>query len=103
MNQKLLSYLKKCIDFLQKQYDKLILKEEISTKPYYSLSPTTDNSKENQYCEALLWALKNRKEEDIKNIALTGSYGSGKSSILKTFQAKKKKKKKKKKKYSALI
>lgn len=32
------------------------------------------------------WALENREEEDIKNIALTGSYGSGKSTILKTFQ-----------------
>src|SRR5690606_36727998 len=31
--------------------------------------------------------LTNRKAKDIKNIALTGPYGSGKSSILKTFQA----------------
>lgn len=36
--------------------------------------------------QALNWALRNRKKQDIKNIALTGPYGSGKSSILKTFQ-----------------
>lgn len=36
----------------------------------------------NIYIDSLLWALKNK---NVKNIALTGSYGSGKSSILKTF------------------
>lgn len=53
---------------------------------YTSLSPI-DNSEENEhYSQALLWALKNRKKENIRNIALTGPYGSGKSSILNTFQ-----------------
>lgn len=37
------------------------------------------------YIDSLLWALKNK---NIKNIAMTGSYGSGKSSILKTFKEK---------------
>ena len=36
------------------------------------------------YIEALEWALKN---ERIKNIALTGPYGSGKSSIIESFLA----------------
>lgn len=53
---------------------------------YSSLSPIDDGDENGHYSRALLWALKNRKKEDIKNIALTGSYGSGKSSILKTFQ-----------------
>lgn len=53
---------------------------------YSSLSPIDNGDKAGHYSKAILWALKNRKKEDIKNIALTGPYGSGKSSILKTFQ-----------------
>lgn len=53
---------------------------------YFQLSPIKDFKESNQYTEALQWALKNRKGKDIKNIALTGPYGAGKSSILKTFQ-----------------
>lgn len=54
--------------------------------PFHSLSPISDKKNHELYCDALEWALINRKEKDIKNIALTGNYGSGKSSILKTFQ-----------------
>ena len=54
--------------------------------PYFfeDLTPY-DDVKDTQYIEALRWAIKNRK---IKNIALTGLLGSGKSSIIKTFQNK---------------
>lgn len=52
--------------------------------PYYSLSPIS-NANVQEYIKALKWALDNAKTEDIYNIALTGPYGSGKSSILKTF------------------
>ncbi|MAZ27106.1 MAG: hypothetical protein CL868_08540 [Cytophagaceae bacterium] len=55
--------------------------------PYNSLSPVEDVDKHKEYCDALEWAFIHRKEKDIKNIALTGNYGSGKSSILKTFIA----------------
>ena len=60
--------------------------EDLINVPFNSLSPVSDPEKHKFYCESLEWALLNRKEKDIKNIALTGTYGSGKSSILKTFQ-----------------
>lgn len=41
--------------------------------------------KDDIYINSLFWALRNK---NVKNIALTGSYGSGKSSILKTFKEK---------------
>jgi hypothetical protein len=50
---------------------------------FYSLSPTDQKRDGQCYFDALNWALNNVK---IKNIALTGPYGSGKSSILQTFQ-----------------
>lgn len=91
------------ISKLQKFYFKLTYKE-VGEVGYSSLSPIDNYSIEDSetqtievidhnevinnddYLKALLWALKNRRKENIKNIALTGSYGSGKSSILKTFQ-----------------
>ena len=60
--------------------------DKLENNAYSSLSPIDNSDEDGKYSEALLWALKNRKKEDIKNIALTGPYGSGKSSILKTFQ-----------------
>ncbi|WP_373060148.1 hypothetical protein [Zunongwangia sp. H14] len=60
--------------------------EDFINVPFNSLSPVSDPEKHKFYCDSLEWALLNRKEKDIKNIALTGTYGSGKSSILKTFQ-----------------
>lgn len=53
-----------------------------------SLAPINNADEDGHYSRMLLWALRNRKEKDIKNIALTGPYGSGKSSILKTFENK---------------
>lgn len=91
------------ISKLQKFYFKLTYKE-VGEVGYSSLSPIDNYSIEDSetqtievidhnqvinnddYLKALLWALKNRRKENIKNIALTGSYGSGKSSILRTFQ-----------------
>ncbi|WP_288201725.1 hypothetical protein [uncultured Megasphaera sp.] len=51
---------------------------------YRTLTPNNKLEKDNKYIEALEWALKN---ERIKNIALTGPYGSGKSSIIESFLA----------------
>ena len=53
-----------------------------------SLAPIDTADSDNHYFNALNWALKTRRENSIKNIALTGPYGSGKSSILKSFQKK---------------
>ena len=52
-----------------------------------SLAPRSDNKGNSQkiYEKRLIDAL---RKEDIKNIALTGIYGSGKSTILNTFKAK---------------
>lgn len=50
---------------------------------YEDLMPKIDEKKNKHYCETLEWALRNY---NIKNIALTGVYGSGKSTILKTFE-----------------
>ena len=52
---------------------------------YSALSPIGNSSDNQHYSDALDWALKNRSIKDIKNIALTGPYGSGKSTILKTY------------------
>ena len=53
---------------------------------FHPLTPTIINDDSSKaYTKALKYAIENK---DIKNIALTGSYGSGKSSVLKTFFAK---------------
>ena len=57
-------------------------KEDIQL-PYIPLSPTDSAEDCDVYLDALSWALSNKKQ--IKNIAISGSYGSGKSSILQTF------------------
>ena len=54
-----------------------------SNTHFYSLSPTDQINRGQSYFDALNWALSNEK---IKNIALTGTYGSGKSSVLQSFQ-----------------
>lgn len=90
--EKNLSMKKKLLDFLliaSKTLEKLHFKfseKEIEKLDYSSLSPIANGDKEGHYSKALQWALENRENEDIKNIALTGPYGSGKSTILKTFQ-----------------
>lgn len=83
---------KKLLDFLlivSKKIERLHfnLSERDSVElDYSSLSPIDNGDEKGHYSNAIQWALENRKEEDIKNIAITGPYGSGKSTILKTFQ-----------------
>lgn len=49
---------------------------------FVSLAPTDQADKEQIYSNALDWAT---QQDDVFNIALTGPYGSGKSSIIKSF------------------
>lgn len=51
------------------------------TKFYKGLGPTDEVKEGESLVEALHWAL---TQDDIFNIALTGNYGSGKSSIIQT-------------------
>lgn len=50
---------------------------------FHSLSPTDDADNVDNYIQSIDWALKNKTK--IKNIAISGAYGSGKSSVIKTF------------------
>ena len=49
---------------------------------YIGLGPTDDAENSFEYMRAMEWAL---NEESITNIAITGPFGAGKSSIIKTF------------------
>ena len=49
---------------------------------YTDLAPIDNISNGKEYLKALHWAIRNKR---IKNIALTGPYGSGKSSIINTY------------------
>ncbi|MCD8434799.1 hypothetical protein LNJ03_05775 [Tenacibaculum dicentrarchi] len=85
MKKKLLNLLLNTSKKLEKLHCKLSEKN-ILELDYSSLSPINNGDEKNHYSNALKWAIDNRKEKDIKNIALTGTYGSGKSTIIKTFK-----------------
>jgi hypothetical protein len=61
--------------------NKAIAKEPLKYIPLTPIKLDSEDAK--HYITALNWAIDN---EDTRNIALTGTYGSGKSSILKTFE-----------------
>lgn len=85
MKKKLLHLLSNII-YLLNDWHKKLIDDCINNDEYQSLTPIDNADEDKTYSNAILWALENRKTKNIKNIALTGSYGSGKSSILKTFQ-----------------
>lgn len=64
------------------QLSRKLIEEESSNQTFEDLTPI-DHLERDEYIEALEWAIGNNR---IKNIALTGTYGSGKSSILQSFQ-----------------
>jgi hypothetical protein len=53
------------------------------SSPFTDLTPVDNADPDGSYTKALSFALKN---DHIKNIALTGPYGSGKSSIIRTYE-----------------
>lgn len=65
------------------------IKETNKNIKFHSLAPTDNAENSDIYLSALDWAI---KEPNINNIAITGNYGSGKSSILNTYQKKSKSK-----------
>jgi len=68
---------------LNKMYINLTQDSEIENKyNFEDLMPKIDSEKNKQYCESIDWAIRNKK---IRNIALTGVYGAGKSTILNTY------------------
>lgn len=83
MRKWILKTLKNFIDYLSILHNKIVIKREIEL-PYNSLSPTDSAEKVEDYLETLEWVLNNKSK--IKNIAISGPYGSGKSSVIKTFQ-----------------
>src|SRR5215213_857664 len=86
MKQRLLTYLRTLILWLER-LQKKYTGHQVEKLPYTSLSPIDDADIGEDYKTSLDWALKNRKKLNIRNIALTGPYGSGKSSIIKTYIA----------------
>ena len=59
---------------------------------YKDLTPIDNINNGDEYLNALEWALNNPK---VKNIALAGPYGAGKSSIIETYLSREKDKKNK--------
>lgn len=86
MNKFFVKILKSIIVWLTSIYEKSHSIKE--SQLYNPLSPTENAEKVDVYLDALTWSLENRGK--IKNIAISGPYGSGKSSVLKTFQNKNK-------------
>lgn len=54
----------------------------MNNKEYKDLAPIINIENGKEYINALDWALENN---NIRNIALSGPYGSGKSSIINTY------------------
>lgn len=83
--------LAKIINFVSKSSQQIIkrifsrdnlLTDDSNENFFKALTPTIDSDQDGVYEKALLHALKNA---EIKNIAVTGGYGAGKSSVIKTF------------------
>ena len=83
MHIKLLNHIKmKWTDWRQWQNEKKMPDVSDNAISYNSLTPTDDAQDCEPYLGALSWAL---KQDDVHNIAISGPYGSGKSSVIKTF------------------
>jgi len=83
MKKWIIQALKKLTSSLTKLQSKLADVENKSESLFEDLTPSTDVDESGKYAEAITWGLKN---DNVKNIAMTGPYGSGKSSLLKTYE-----------------
>lgn len=62
---------------------KLVLVEKEETSRYRDLAPKDNPEKIAEYISALDWAFNNK---NIRNIAIAGPYGAGKSSIINAWE-----------------
>ena len=84
MNKTITSFVRRLIkglDSIVSWLERKYYADDMQSK-FVDLAPTDDADKEGTYSEALRFATNNPK---ISNIALTGPYGSGKSSIIQSF------------------
>ena len=65
-----------------KKSEKQDTQSDATSITYRTLTPTDDAKDCEAYMNALSWAL---KQDKIHNIAVSGPYGSGKSSVIRTF------------------
>lgn len=72
----------RCFGFISIFIQNRDTKMDVKQPEYKDLLPTDNIQNGDEYIMALRWAFENKK---IRNIALTGPYGSGKSSIIETF------------------
>ncbi|VDG98080.1 Uncharacterised protein [Lysinibacillus sphaericus] len=85
MKNRIIQALKKLTNSLTKLQTKLADAENKPESLFEDLTPSTVIDENGKYAEAITWGLEN---DNVKNIALTGPYGSGKSSLLKTYEKK---------------
>ena len=79
--ENLLKILNILIRWLTKRYNKY---KNLPEETFTHLAPTDIAKDVDNYLDTLDWAL--HRKNKIKNIAITGPFGSGKSSVLQTFQ-----------------
>lgn len=70
------------MNFINRKRKEILGGNSLEKSIYSDLTPTDNLSNEEESLKALHWALANPK---IKNIALTGPYGAGKSSIIASY------------------
>ena len=74
---------KRVCNFVRLKLEDLIQKiDKYQNERFHDLAPTDELDASKEYFKALDWALRNDK---ITNIALSGPYGSGKSSIIQSY------------------